>query len=77
MHNGHPGGPTDTTVKVEPTSPKKGASEVSAALTLPPDAQPLTVTVNAPTREEAAAKVCETLSPWGEIPVEVIREEEL
>jgi hypothetical protein len=77
VHNGHPGGATDTTVKVDPTGPKKGASEVSAALTLPPDAQPLTVTVNAPTREEAAAKVRETLSAWGEIPVEVIREEEL
>jgi hypothetical protein len=77
VHNGHPGGPIETTVKVDPTSPDEAVSSVSAALTLPPDAQPLTVTVNAPPREEAAAKVCEALSPWGQVPVEVVGEEKL
>jgi hypothetical protein len=77
VHNGHPGGPADTTVKIDLASPDEGASTVSAALTLPPDAQPLTVTVNAPMREEAVAKVCDALSPWGQVPVEVVGEEDL
>jgi hypothetical protein len=33
--------------------------------------------VNAPPREAAAAKVCEALSPWGQVPVEVVGEEKL
>ena len=77
VHNGHLPGPADTTVRVDLASPDEGASTVAAALTLPPDAQPLTVTVNAPTREEAVAKVCDALSPWGQVPVEVVGEEEL
>lgn len=77
VSNGHPSGPFDARVEVHDDSPGEAASKVTAALTLPPEAEPLTITVNAPTGEEALAKVREALGPWGDVPVELLGEEPL
>ena len=73
VHTVHPDGPMEITVEVDPTSPDEAFSSVSGALA-PPDAEPLIITVNAPTRQEAVAKVCDALSPWEEVPAEGVAE---
>ena len=77
VHNGHVGEPGDLPVKINSADSDETVAKVLAALTLPPDGQPLTVTVNAPTGEEAVAKASDALRPWGDPPVELLGEEPL
>jgi len=61
----------NTTLELKTPGGEETVPEVLDALT-PPDAQATMVAVNAPSGDEAVARVREALARWGRIKVEVV-----
>ena len=66
----------NTTLELKASAREETVTQVLDALS-PPDEQTTTVAVNAPSPDEAVAKVREALRRWGEIALEVVAEEPL
>ena len=67
----------DTSFELDEPGGEQAVTQLLDALSPPSDAHVTTVAVNAPSADEALAKVRETLSRWGDIPVDVVDEEPL
>jgi hypothetical protein len=66
---------SNTTLELRASVGQDTVTQVLDALSPPPDELTTTVAVNAPSRQEAVAKVSEALRRWGDFGVEVVYEE--